>query len=102
MKPRIPKILILLALLGILSSCTSVSYERTAPDGTITKFRAYAPMFNNEVLNGLAVDSSSKLSTNGLRLTSTSSEPNAAAITASGAALGQLIGAAAKTAAGAP
>lgn len=92
------KLLPLLAIsLLALNGCTSVNLTKTATDGSKIQFRA-ASLFSNTVLKGLGVEATTKTTTNLLKISSSSTEPNAESITASGAALGELIGTAAKTA----
>lgn len=92
------RLLLLATSLTLASGCASVTYTKTAPDGTQTAFSAHS-LFSNSALKGLSVDSSTKTTTNALRLASTGTEPNSESITATGTALGELIGAAAATAA---
>ena len=56
-------------------------------------------LFSNSAIKGLQVGASTKTTTNEFRVTGTTTEPNPESITATGAALGELIGTAAKAAA---
>lgn len=87
-----------LLLLGFVAltavGCNNLSYTK---DGTRVSL-SYNSLFSNSALKGLTVDGTTKTTTNGLRITSSTTEPNAESITASGSALGELIGTAAKAA----
>lgn len=85
---------LLLSLSLLVSACASVRYTK---DGQKIMFTV-TTWFSNSALKGLTVDGTTKTTTNGLRITSTSSEPNPESITATGTALGEMIGTAAKTA----
>lgn len=82
----------------ILSGCASVKYSKTQLDGAKVEFKSNS-LFSKTALQGLQVEAVTKTTTNGLRLTTSSTETQPEAITATGEALGQLIGAAAATAA---
>lgn len=86
---------LLTAVLAASAGCQSVHYAKTSPDGTMTKFDAQS-MFSNTLTKGLTVEGTTKTTSQGLRITSNATEPNNESITASGAALGELIGTAAK------
>lgn len=79
----------------LLIGCVPFKYERTAPDGTHTTVAASFPFWSNSALRGVNIDSSTKTTTNGFRMTSANVDPNVESITATGAALGELIGTAA-------
>lgn len=91
-----------LAILAMLCSCATSRYhsEETRLDGTkkIVDWNGNS-LFSNSTLKGLTVDGQTKTTTNGLKIIGASTEPNPESITASGSALGELIGTAAKTAA---
>lgn len=89
------KKLALLISLTALTGCHSINYTK---DGTKVSFQAHS-LFSNSIVKGLTVDGTTKTTSQGLRITSTATEPNSESITASGAALGELIGTAAKSAA---
>lgn len=91
-------ILLSTATLLLTSGCASVQYSQTKPDGTRVEFSTRA-LFSNSALRGLTVDGVTKTTSQGLRITSNATEPNAESITATGATLGELIGTAAKAAA---
>lgn len=94
--------LLLIALLTLLPlGCTNLSVERVNADGTRVKAHATS-LFSNTTLKGLTVDGATKTTTNLLRVSTSQTEPNAESITATGTALGELIGTAAKAAAGKP
>lgn len=94
------KLLPLLPLLAVLvSGCNSLKYETTKPDGTYVKASLTVPFFYNAAVKGLAIDSITKTTTNGFRVTNFQTEGNPEMITATGTALGDLIGAAAAAAA---
>lgn len=82
----------------VLSGCTNLKVTRIASDGSRIDFKATS-LFSNTILKGLGVDSTTKTTSNLLKLSTSTTEPNAESITASGSALGELIGTAAKTAA---
>lgn len=81
----------------LLTGCASVHYSKTALDGSKVEFKV-SSLFSNSALKGLSVENVTKTTTNGLRIASTSSEPNPESITATGTALGEMIGTAAKAA----
>lgn len=89
---------LLLLLPLLLTGCASVYVSKTMTDGSKVEFRTRS-LFSNSALKGLKVDGVTKTTTNLLSITSTSTEPNPESITATGTALGELIGAAAATAA---
>jgi hypothetical protein len=91
-------LLIVLLSLPFVAGCASVKYSKTALDGSKVNF-SNVSLFSNSALKGLSVESQTKTTTNGLRITSTMTEPNPESITATGSALGELIGTAAKAAA---
>ena len=91
MKKLAPLALLTLALLAT-SACTSINYSKGD-----TKFQAHS-LFSNSIVKGLTVEGTTKTTSQGLRITSSATEPNVESITASGAALGELIGTAAKSA----
>lgn len=94
------KILPLLPLLLVIcSGCNSLQYETTKPDGTHVKASITVPFFYNAAVKGLAIDSTTKTTTNGFRVTNFQTEGNPEMITASSTALGDLIGAAGAAAA---
>ena len=92
------KALLLIPLL--LTGCASIHYSKTvAPDGTVKVNADASSLFSNSAIKGLQVDYSTKTTTNGFKVSGTTTEPNPESITATGAALGELIGTAAKAAA---
>src|SRR5690348_7829056 len=96
------KHVVLLILPLLISACSSLDYEATKPDGSHVKARLQVPFFYNAAAKGLAVDSTTKTTTNGVRVTSVSAEGSPEMITATSTAIGDLIGtAAAATAKGA-
>lgn len=84
---------LLTAVLAASAGCQSIHYTK-APDGSV-RFDAQS-MFSNTLTKGLTVEGTTKTTSQGLRITSNATEPNNESITASGAALGELIGTAAK------
>lgn len=93
---KILRLLPLLALLA-LSACAHVTVERTA-NGTNTSLHA-TTFLSNTALKNLGLDTTTKTTSSLLKLSGATTEPNPEAITASGTALGDLIGTAAATAA---
>lgn len=89
--------LLVFPLLLASAGCTNIQITKTALDGSKVQFNATS-LFSNTTLKGLGVESSTKTTSNLLKLSTGQTEPNAESITASGAALGELIGTAAKTA----
>lgn len=87
-----------LALAALASGCAVISYDNTKVDGSRVHYSG-SSLFSNTAFKGLVVDGTTKTTTNGLRITAGATEPNADSITASGEALGNMVGAAAKTAA---
>lgn len=90
-----PSLLLLPLLLG---GCANIQVTQVAPDGSRVQFHA-SSLFSTSVLKGLAVGNATKTTSSLLKVATTSTDPNAESITASGSALGELIGTAAKTAA---
>lgn len=88
------QLLLLSTILLAVSACTRLNVTKS-PDGSIS-FTGTS-LFSNTVLKGVGVDSTTKTTTNLLKLSSSTTEPNAESITASGDALGSLIGNAAKS-----
>lgn len=86
--------------IGILAlcGCASISVTKVAPDGTKTTMTAKT-LFSNTAVKGLTLDGTTKTTTNLLKVAGSTTEPNPEAITASASALGELVGAAAATAA---
>lgn len=84
----------LAALLLASSGCARISYNVTKPDASKVSFTGFS-LFSNSTFKGLVVDGTTKTTTNGLRVTAGTTEPNPESITATGTALGDLIGAAA-------
>lgn len=78
--------------------CASIKYEKTLADGTHVKASAHS-LFSNSALRNMAVDYSTKTTTNGFKVTGSTTEPNPESITATGTALGEMIGKAAQAAA---
>lgn len=101
MKRHLHILLLPTILLLAASACTRLHVVRTAQDGSRVEFTGTS-LFSNTVLKGVGVDSTTKTTTNLLKLTSSTTEPNAESITASGDALGNMIGTAVKTAGGMP
>lgn len=89
------KKLILPVVAVLLCGCSSVGYTNTKPDGTKTDFNASVPFWSNSTLKGLTVDGTTKTTSAGLKIQSSTIEPNVESITATADALGSLIGAAA-------
>lgn len=90
---------VLFVLPLLLCGCASIHYSKSiAPDGTMKVSADASSLFSNSAIKGLQVDYATKTTTNGFKVSGTSTEPNPESITASGTALGELIGAAAKTA----
>lgn len=90
---------ILVSVCAVLfAGCHSVGYTQKKADGTSIEFKARS-LFSNSIVKGLTVDGTTKTTSQGLRITSTTTEPNPESITATGSALGELIGTAAKAAA---
>lgn len=87
-----------IAAVLLATGCASMTYTTTRPDGTKTEFSGRT-VFSNSTFKGLTVDGTTKTTTNGLRVTAGTTEPNPESITATGEALGNLIGTAAATAA---
>ena len=79
------------------TGCTQIAYHQQRHDGTRIEFNAVS-LFSNSTLKGLTVDGTTKTTTNGLRLTAGETQPNPESITATGEAIGSLIGTAVKTA----
>lgn len=92
------RLLLTVSILPLLVGCARLSVTRTSPDGTRVQFEA-SSLFSNSVLKGVAVENTTKTTSALLKLATSGTEPNAESITASGSALGELIGTAAKTAA---
>lgn len=88
----------ILLLCLILTGCTSIRVDQTKLDGSKVSFRA-SSLFSNSTLRGLKVEGVTKTSSALLGVTASATEPNVESITATGEALGNLIGAAAATAA---
>jgi uncharacterized protein YceK len=82
----------------VASGCASVKLTKTATDGSKVDFKS-SSLFSNSALKGLTVDGVTKTTTSALKITSTTTEPNPESITATGAALGELVGTAAAAAA---
>jgi len=80
------------------AGCASVKYSKVATDGTKVDFKS-SSLFSTSALKGLTVEGVTKTTTNGLRITSSTTEPQPESITATGEALGNMIGAAAAAAA---
>lgn len=92
----------LMSILLSLSACSSLQYEATKPDGSHVKASMSVPFFYNAAVKGLTIDGTTKTTANGFKVQNYAVEGNPEMITASGAALGDLIGnAAAATAKGA-
>lgn len=87
------KTITLLPLLA-LCACSSIHYKTDKTD-----FSASYPFWSNAMVKGLVVDGTTKTTSSGLRISSTSIEPNVESITATSDALGNLIGVAAAAAA---
>lgn len=88
------KILSLCVASLIVTGCNNLSYTK---DGSRVTMH-YNSLFSNSALKGLTVDGTTKTTTNGLRITSSTTEPNPESITASGDALGTVLGKALKEA----
>jgi hypothetical protein len=88
--------LLTLAVLSLcLNGCTNLKVTKVAENGSSISFKATS-LFSNTVLRGLGVDATTKTTTNLLKLSTSATEPNPESITATGSALGELIGTAAK------
>lgn len=89
--------LLLLALVAIIApGCTHMQLVESKPDGTRVNFGATS-FLSNSTFKGLTVGGVTKTTSQSLRVTSGSTEPNPEAITASADGLGTLIGTAAGT-----
>lgn len=93
------KLTLLIAVAGLAVGCASVTYKKTMPDGTVVEAKV-SSLFSNSAVKGMTVDGTTKTTSQGFRIVGSTTEPNPDSITASGTALGQLIGTAAKAAAG--
>lgn len=87
---------IALLVLAAATGCTNLNVTRTNPDGTSTSFHVTS-LLSTSAIKGLKVDGTTKTTSNLLAITQGATDPNSESITASGAALGELIGTAAKT-----
>lgn len=83
---------------ALITGCASIHLVKTASDGSKVEFNTTS-LFSNSAIKGLTVDGSTKTTTNALRITSGGTEPNPESITASGDAIGTIIGNAVKAAA---
>ncbi len=91
--------LIMLLSVPLLSvGCASVHYDKTEITGEHTTFRATS-FLSNSALKGASVDRVTKTTSEGMKLSGSTTEPNPDAIVASGDAMGQMIGTAVKAAA---
>lgn len=77
----------------LCAGCAHVSVTKSVTTtGTNTTFSGYS-FFANSTLKSIGVDSTTKTTTNLLKASGVTSEPNAEAITAAGASAGSIIGA---------
>lgn len=74
-----------------------MTVTKTAPDGSKVQFSG-SSLFSNSAFKNLGVDYTSKTTSSLLKASGATTEPNPDSITATGTALGEMIGAAAKTA----
>jgi hypothetical protein len=88
-------LLAIISCIPLLSGCTHLKVTKVSQDGSSISFRSIS-LFSNTVLRGLGVDSTTKTTSNLLKLSISATEPNPESITATGSALGELIGTAAK------
>lgn len=90
--------LITILAVAALTGCTSLRVDETKVDGSKVSFNATS-LFSNSTLKGLKVAGTTKTTSALLGVTAGATEPNVESITASGEALGNLIGTAAAAAA---
>ena len=84
-----------IAVLALLCGCTMLNVDKTNPDGTRISFHGTS-LFSNTTLKGLVVEGTTKTTSKLMGVTAGATEPNPESITATGTALGDLIGTAAK------
>lgn len=90
------KLLFLPFLLLPINGCQSTNVSRTSTDGSRVTFSSLS-LFSNTAVKGLNVDGTTKTTTNLLRITGSTTEPNVESITATSDALGNIIGTAIAT-----
>lgn len=85
------RISVLIAVAGLAVGCASVTYKKTMPDGTVVEAKV-SSLFSNSAVKGMTVDGTTKTTSQGFRITGSTTEPNPESITATANALGNLIG----------
>lgn len=85
----------------LLAGCAQINVVQKKPDGSQIMFHGFS-LFSNSAFKNLGVDSTTKTTSNLLKVSTGNTEPNPEAITATGDALGAMIGRAAREAAGLP